>query len=150
MTISFLTRPTSLVRFLVSLTVRVTECHNINQEAINLRRNWLITDTTGDSPNLGDDDPAVNSTRKSEAVSHCWHWRCPSCYRTGAVCILQKGKLVFGLMIRHTVWDGQCPKKVLLWWIWGYILITPCAVCYCDVTASRHGNGIVRCICSGH
>jgi len=92
-TILFLTHPASLVQFLISFTIRVTKCHNMNQEAINLCRNLLITDTTGDSSNLGDNDPAVNSTCKSEAVPHYWHWRCPSCYRTGAVCILQKGKL---------------------------------------------------------
>jgi len=112
--ISFLTDPASLVWFLISCNVRVTKCHNLNLEAIYLCRTWLITDTTSDSSDLGDNDLAVNSTCKMEAVPFRLHWRCPSFYRIGAVCILQKGKLVFILMIKHTLWNGQCPKNIFM------------------------------------
>ena len=140
MTISFLTHPASFVWFLISCNVRVTKCHNINLKTIYLCKNWLITDTTSDNSKHGDLDLAVNSTCKIEAVLYCWHWRCPSCYRIGAVCILQKGKLVFSLMIKHTLWNGQCSKNIFMWYIAVYILKTPYAVCYCNITMSLHDN----------
>jgi hypothetical protein len=133
-TILFLTHSALLVQFLILCNVRVTKCHNLNLEAIYLCRNWLITDTTNDSSNPGDNDPTVNSTCKIEAVLYHWHWRCPSFYRIGAVCILQKGKLVFSLMIKHTLWNGQRPKNIFMWYIAVYVLKTPYAVCYCKIT----------------
>ena len=140
MTISFLTHPASFVWFLISCNIRVTKYHNINLKAIYLCKNWFITDTTNDNSNHGDLDLAVNSTCKIEAVLYCWYWRCPSCYRIGAVCILQKDKFVFSLTIKHTLWNGQCPKISFMWYIEVYILKTPYSVCYCNITTSLHDN----------
>jgi hypothetical protein len=47
------------------------KCLYAEQDVINSCVNSLITDTTSNSSNLGDADPAVYSTREGEAVSHC-------------------------------------------------------------------------------
>jgi hypothetical protein len=37
-----------------------------------------------------------------------------------------------------------------MWSVSGCILMTPCAVCYCNITMSLHSSSIVWYICSGH
>jgi hypothetical protein len=51
--------------------MQFTVCVHTVQRVPNVCVNSLIPDTTSDSSNLGDADPAVDSACQSQAVSHC-------------------------------------------------------------------------------